>query len=219
MTEKSLRRRLSDDERKAARTAALVKYREAHGDEIRVRAAEWARANREARCDKLRENDRRYYAKNQAVVIARKAKYRSANPDTIKAIGKKSYQKHQEKRAAQARQNRADNPALSCLYAKRWRDNNKDIVRIQGRNNRARRLSAEGRFTKHDVESLNRLQKGKCAYCQIKLAGSFHIDHIMPLIKGGTNWPKNLQLTCAPCNLRKNDTHPLVFARRLGLLV
>ena len=32
-----------------------------------------------------------------------------------------------------------------------------------------------------------------------------HLDHVTPLIRGGTDHPTNLQPLCADCNLRKSD--------------
>jgi 5-methylcytosine-specific restriction endonuclease McrA len=32
-----------------------------------------------------------------------------------------------------------------------------------------------------------------------------HVDHIVPVVKGGTNDPSNLQALCADCNLGKSD--------------
>jgi 5-methylcytosine-specific restriction endonuclease McrA len=48
---------------------------------------------------------------------------------------------------------------------------------------------------------------GKCAYCGGVLLYDqpFHIDHIVPLSKGGTNDENNLTLACVLCNVRKRD--------------
>lgn len=47
---------------------------------------------------------------------------------------------------------------------------------------------------------------GKCSYCSGLLLynQTFHIDHIVPLAKGGTNDEANLTLSCAACNVRKH---------------
>lgn len=41
-----------------------------------------------------------------------------------------------------------------------------------------------------------------CRYCG-STDGPFHIDHVYPVSKGGTNDPSNLCVACVPCNLGK----------------
>lgn len=41
-----------------------------------------------------------------------------------------------------------------------------------------------------------------CSYCGTE-DGPFHIDHIVPVARGGGNRPENLCVACAPCNFRK----------------
>jgi len=43
-----------------------------------------------------------------------------------------------------------------------------------------------------------------CAYCKTT-QGKFHIDHIVPVAKGGTDDLENLTVACAGCNLSKSD--------------
>ena len=67
-------------------------------------------------------------------------------------------------------------------------------------------------------ESVNGLlekQDGMCPYCGDDIRGSFHMDHIMPLSRGGVSTLSNLQLTCGSCNHRKSDKHPDTFAREM----
>ncbi|MFC2680763.1 HNH endonuclease [Limosilactobacillus vaginalis] len=48
--------------------------------------------------------------------------------------------------------------------------------------------------------------KGICAYCGKYLPfDSFHIDHIIPLAKGGNNEDDNLTVLCPRCNRKKHD--------------
>lgn len=47
--------------------------------------------------------------------------------------------------------------------------------------------------------------------------GERHIDHVMPLRLGGSNYIENIQLLCRPCNLSKGSKHPAVWlAAMLG---
>ncbi len=72
--------------------------------------------------------------------------------------------------------------------------------RARNAKNRARSYKTSGEFTRLDVENLYCKQRGKCAICQIYLFGQFEIDHIKPLVKGGSNSRENLQLLCQKCN-------------------
>lgn len=68
---------------------------------------------------------------------------------------------------------------------------------------RARRRRIKGSFTRRSVENLYVKQMGKCACCGEKLFGQFDVDHIVPLAKGGSNFPENLQLLTPTCNKKK----------------
>lgn len=55
-------------------------------------------------------------------------------------------------------------------------------------------------------------QKRTCAYCS---ALATTIDHVIPLVRGGTNYEGNLVPCCLSCNSRKQDRLAIEF--RLGL--
>lgn len=46
-------------------------------------------------------------------------------------------------------------------------------------------------------------QDARCAYCRTLLPKGYHIDHKMPVSRGGTNDLSNLHLTCPRCNMVK----------------
>lgn len=49
----------------------------------------------------------------------------------------------------------------------------------------------------------------RCRYCGCDLTPGFaHIDHVVPLSRGGTNDDSNLCSACPPCNLSKHAKTP-----------
>ena len=62
---------------------------------------------------------------------------------------------------------------------------------------------------------LAQFQEYRCMFCGVrrKLPG-FQVDHVNPVVRGGTNETSNLQLLCAPCNQRKGiQTNEEFYAR------
>lgn len=54
-----------------------------------------------------------------------------------------------------------------------------------------------------DRESILERDKYTCTYCGDQ-RGPFHIDHMIPLSRGGPNTSDNLTTSCKTCNLRKH---------------
>jgi 5-methylcytosine-specific restriction endonuclease McrA len=67
-------------------------------------------------------------------------------------------------------------------------------------------LASCGRFKADQIRQLLIDQEYRCAnpFCRADLMEiAPHIDHKIPLTRGGTNDIANLQWLCAPCNVRK----------------
>jgi 5-methylcytosine-specific restriction endonuclease McrA len=83
---------------------------------------------------------------------------------------------------------------------------------------RARKLSAGGSHTVADVLNILASQKRRCVYCMTVLT-KYHVDHIEPISKGGSDDKYNLQILCPRCNRQKSAKPPIQFAQESGLLL
>lgn len=84
-----------------------------------------------------------------------------------------------------------------------YQRNNPSAVRARQNRRRGRKLGAPGSYTAEDVADMYESQRGLCAYCETPLDGKYHVDHMTPLCRGGTNGWENLALVCPPCNHHK----------------
>lgn len=82
-----------------------------------------------------------------------------------------------------------------------------------------RRQGYVQRLPRGTVTRLYELQRGSCAYCSKRLGGKYHLDHIIPIARGGMHEPGNLQILCQRCNLTKSAKCPIVYAQERGLLL
>lgn len=108
--------------------------------------------------------------------------------------------KGRELRLASGRKHRAANIEAARERTKRWHHTNRDASRALVIARRAVKKGAEGRYTSADIDALLISQQNQCL-CGASFSLTRHtIDHIVPLSRGGSNWPSNLQLLCMPCN-------------------
>lgn len=96
---------------------------------------------------------------------------------------------HKEQIARKRRNQREREPEKLRNRWKEWAKKNPEKRAAIGRNRKARKRLASGAFTSKDIENLMELQKAKCAHawCKKSIKNKRHIDHIVPLILGGSN--------------------------------
>lgn len=124
-------------------------------------------------------------------------------------IAKKWYKENKARRNKASSAWYSNNKERAAISHKAWRKANPNASNTIWQNRRARKESAEGKYTVADVEELFDKQKGRCIgpVCNKMFDDTIEctVDHKVPLSRGGTNWPSNLQLLCRPCNSQKHD--------------
>ena len=63
-----------------------------------------------------------------------------------------------------------------------------------------------GMIPAHLQRIVARRARGRCEYCRLSQEGQeaqFHVDHIVPVVRGGKTVEENLALACVSCSLRK----------------
>lgn len=173
-----------------------------------ARTAEYRRANPE----KVAKQKAEHYANHRERILAEQAKYRAENPEKMAAQDAAKYLANREKILAKVAAYRTANPEKVAAVKAAWYEEHYEQVVVYRRNRRARERNAPGTHTAEDVQSQYDRQDGKCRWCGCEVGDNYHVDHVVPLSKGGSNWPSNLVVACPSCNLSKHSKHPMDFA-------
>lgn len=130
-----------------------------------------------------------------------KARY-AANPEIAKQYHRDNYHKVAAKAVARSGELAKKNPARRRAIAMAYK---------------ARRRSVErAGMTGVEFGSWLNRQAKICHWCAIECEESYHVDHVMPLAKGGHHEAWNLVIACQPCNQKKSSKHPLDWLAEIG---
>ena len=181
-------------------------YKASHRDEIAAynrsyavaHKAEIAAYNREYNASHKEEKatyNRAYHADNRAAMNAKSLAYVATHANRLNAYNREYRATHKDEATAYRRAHQRANPEV---YVK---------------NNQRRRASklGNGVFEVKNKE-IARMRMLPCVHCGG--TGNIHIDHVIPLSKGGTHSIGNLMPLCARCNQSKRADYYSVFKAR-----
>jgi 5-methylcytosine-specific restriction endonuclease McrA len=188
---RELRRKASKKWRSANPAAAAKACREWYARNVdgqRKRVSAWKKANREA----VRLAARKRYATREDV-----RRKKAAGRDRWRALNKQRAREINRASSKRQRINNAD--GLRAAY-KKWRLANlpKLAAKQAKRRQRIRTVSLSSN-DKREISSIY----AKCAALSASSGVQHHVDHIVPLARGGRHHPSNLQIITATENQRK----------------
>lgn len=89
---------------------------------------------------------------------------------------------------------------------KAWREKHPERAREHTRTRRGHRLKAPGFHTLEQWLARVAFYGWRCRYCRTELTEqTLTLDHVIPLSRGGSEWPANCVPACLSCNSRKHD--------------
>jgi hypothetical protein len=162
----------------------------------------FARYHEENR-DSIIEKQARYRAEHKDRERERKVRYQAENNDRLREYRARYNQENRDNiRECKARY-RAENRDIVREKQARYREEHRDSINKKAVRYNAFRRSRSGSFTLEDLDRMVEEQNFRCFYCRMLLIDS-HLEHKLPLCRGGTNDPSNLCMSCAACNLHKH---------------
>ncbi len=165
-------------------------YRQSHKEQVLERGKEYYQTHKEQ--ESVR--GKKYYQTHKEQVLKRTGIYQRINIDQTRGYGRTYYHK----------QRAIDGGKRDRQYARIYRQTHFEWVRANNHRRRAYERNNGGTHVSADIQQQYKNQRGKCYYCKKKVGKTYHVDHVIPLSKGGSNGPENIVIACPRCNLRKN---------------
>lgn len=177
--------------------------------------------------EKYAQKRKQYYYSNKEKIIEQQKQYVKANEEYYSEYNKQYAQDNSDKLKEYRRQYRKDNIEHIKEYQGMYKKDNAEIIKIKnhkyfqsekGKANsyraymKRRSYKMKVKFSPHQRKDILERDDYTCQCCGIKVHDEkvnnetkAHIDHIIPISRGGDSEPSNLQVLCRTCNLRKGN--------------
>lgn len=198
----------SDPELLEKRRESGRRYYEKHKEAVLEHCRKYRKENKEACYQRIKDWGRRNPDKIKAAV----KRYRQTEKckATYERWASKDPERVRKIRRDSKRRCRAKDPEAARKYDREYRrrKNARLTDRACSEKKRARKQQAPGEFTAQDTLNQFEKQEGACYWCGIPIVDGYHIDHFIPLSRGGSNYPENIVLSCPTCNIRRSNKLP-----------
>lgn len=152
-------------------------------------------------------NSHEYYLHNKEKCKERYDKWVSENKEYVRERSKQYRRNKPEIEFNKQKRYRETHKEKLYLKGKKYRETHKDYFNNKCRERKLSQQNvSDGTITLEAEQILFKSQNGKCDYCDcdLNMVGK-HLDHIIPLSRGGLHTITNVHWVCPKCNMSKND--------------
>jgi 5-methylcytosine-specific restriction endonuclease McrA len=144
----------------------------------------------------------RYRARHPEARKASQDRYYLANLEKERERSRLYYATHREQEAVRSRRYREEHGEVINARVAEWRKANPDKHRANQTRRRARRRNAV--VEPYDRDAIYDRDGGRCHICHAKVPRRLMtIDHLIPIVHGGSDTPDNVAVAHRACNLRR----------------
>lgn len=161
------------------------------------------------------EYSRRHYAQDPEKYRIKSRRWHREHKNKANAYARRWYRRNREQRRKYSQRYRKEHKAERAETYRRWARKNPDKLKANNARRRARKAKASGTHSPRDIVLQYESQNGLCWWCGKPVGDSYHIDHRIPLSRGGSDAPSNLVISCPECNHSKYNKMPWEWSNRL----
>jgi len=153
-----------------------------------------------------RQNDAAYRSAHRGEIRAYNLAYRSANRERLRLYDVERGALNPQRGKGYKEAWKKSNPDRVRTYNAAWWGRNRELACEYQHRRRIIKLGNLGNepVTKEHLKLLFDAQEGCCRYCRMPLGKDKHLDHRIPLARGGAHAPSNVCWSCPKCNRRKH---------------
>lgn len=152
----------------------------------------------------IKINSHNYHKTHKDLCKERLNKWRNQNREYVRERDKNYRQEHLEQEKAKDKKYRDSHKEKIAEKGRKYRETHKDYFYNKARERKNNQLKrSDGTITLDTELKILEAQNYLCDYCGDDISKKKHLDHILPLDKGGLHTITNIHFTCSSCNLSK----------------
>lgn len=152
--------------------------------------------------DEILDYQKTWYRDNQDKILERSKEYQQLHKEERNLYRKVYYQENRDKELEQRREYYQENKEEKLKYNKQHYEENKEYYLVRNQNRRAKNNGNDYSLTKDEWLECLKFFDWKDAYTGLPLE-IIHLDHVVPLSKGGATNKSNIIPCEAEINLSK----------------